>query len=485
MFNNESDSEGEKILRHDRFRSERVLGGEGVNGGRVREHRSPARGDRSRHDRSRNDRRSREDRSYKRGRNEDYERRHSDEKRKRDSERRSPAISKKSQSLTSHNSTESRVRGSDRERHHHNHHSSERRRSRECSSGAKTVDRKEDRRSSEDTHRSSKMKESMRSGRGESQSKKSSEEVCVKDDEDRGDGRSSEKKSPMISGDTLKPKERSSVQREVKETKAKEDNRAEEMEARTEGSHTEGMPREEFFGPALPPKKERMIGPQLPEHMQNSSMEKDKKGGDKGDSYKESMEEENGGKPSREDTKRRGEMEKEEEGMRYGPALPPQSNQDMEEGELELDDDMIGPHLTPVDSPAQIALDRRATAIRKQMENKDYYGDGGEQGKTRREDWMTKLPDDRRGVVNALQPRKFRTREPAPKGDTSSWTDTPADKHKKQLAVQDIQSQKGGKLHLPFSVVSCVLFFWNMFQRLDAIFRLSDCGLSQFNSLVL
>ncbi|KAL1123149.1 hypothetical protein AAG570_002236 [Ranatra chinensis] len=45
--------------------------------------------------------------------------------------------------------------------------------------------------------------------------------------------------------------------------------------------------------------------------------------------------------------------------------------------------------------------------------------------------------------------------------------------------LQDTQSQKGGKLHLPFSVVSCVLFFWNMFRRLDAIFRLIDCGLSQ------
>ncbi|KAL1122039.1 hypothetical protein AAG570_003445 [Ranatra chinensis] len=32
----------------------------------------------------------------------------------------------------------------------------------------------------------------------------------------------------------------------------------------------------------------------------------------------------------------------------------------------------------------------------------------------------------------------------------------------------DIQSQKGGKLHLPSSVVSCVLFLWNMFRRLDA-----------------
>ncbi|KAL1129231.1 hypothetical protein AAG570_013760 [Ranatra chinensis] len=41
---------------------------------------------------------------------------------------------------------------------------------------------------------------------------------------------------------------------------------------------------------------------------------------------------------------------------------------------------------------------------------------------------------------------------------------------------KDIQSQKGGKLHLPFSVVSCVLFFWNMFRRLDAILCLSDCG---------
>ncbi|KAL1130311.1 hypothetical protein AAG570_013249 [Ranatra chinensis] len=31
--------------------------------------------------------------------------------------------------------------------------------------------------------------------------------------------------------------------------------------------------------------------------------------------------------------------------------------------------------------------------------------------------------------------------------------------------LQDIQSQKGGKLHLSFSVVSCALFFWNMFRR--------------------
>ncbi|KAL1130648.1 hypothetical protein AAG570_011890 [Ranatra chinensis] len=44
--------------------------------------------------------------------------------------------------------------------------------------------------------------------------------------------------------------------------------------------------------------------------------------------------------------------------------------------------------------------------------------------------------------------------------------------------LQDIQSQKGGKLHLPFSVVSCVSFFWNMFWCLDAIFRLSDCSTS-------
>ncbi|KAL1129206.1 hypothetical protein AAG570_013736 [Ranatra chinensis] len=34
--------------------------------------------------------------------------------------------------------------------------------------------------------------------------------------------------------------------------------------------------------------------------------------------------------------------------------------------------------------------------------------------------------------------------------------------------------QKGGKLHVPIPVVSCFLFLWNMFQRLDAIFSLSD-----------
>ncbi|KAL1129215.1 hypothetical protein AAG570_013744 [Ranatra chinensis] len=36
----------------------------------------------------------------------------------------------------------------------------------------------------------------------------------------------------------------------------------------------------------------------------------------------------------------------------------------------------------------------------------------------------------------------------------------------------DIQSQNGGKLHVPFSVVPCFLFLWNMFRHLDAIFRL-------------
>ncbi|KAL1139679.1 hypothetical protein AAG570_006657 [Ranatra chinensis] len=34
--------------------------------------------------------------------------------------------------------------------------------------------------------------------------------------------------------------------------------------------------------------------------------------------------------------------------------------------------------------------------------------------------------------------------------------------------------QKDGKLHLPFLVLSCFLFFWNMFWHLDAVFRLSD-----------
>ncbi|KAL1123136.1 hypothetical protein AAG570_002224 [Ranatra chinensis] len=36
---------------------------------------------------------------------------------------------------------------------------------------------------------------------------------------------------------------------------------------------------------------------------------------------------------------------------------------------------------------------------------------------------------------------------------------------------QDIQSQKGGKLHLPFSVVSCVLFFWNMASKRRNMFQ--------------
>ncbi|KAL1110424.1 hypothetical protein AAG570_007955 [Ranatra chinensis] len=32
----------------------------------------------------------------------------------------------------------------------------------------------------------------------------------------------------------------------------------------------------------------------------------------------------------------------------------------------------------------------------------------------------------------------------------------------KSEGLQDIRSQKGGKLHVPFSIVSCVLFLWNI-----------------------
>ncbi|KAL1139690.1 hypothetical protein AAG570_006668 [Ranatra chinensis] len=43
-----------------------------------------------------------------------------------------------------------------------------------------------------------------------------------------------------------------------------------------------------------------------------------------------------------------------------------------------------------------------------------------------------------------------------------------------KIPPQDIKSQKDGKLHVPISVVSCFLFWYYMFRRLDAIFSLSD-----------
>ena len=47
-----------------------------------------------------------------------------------------------------------------------------------------------------------------------------------------------------------------------------------------------------------------------------------------------------------------------------------------------------------------------------------------------RESWMTELPPEMKAF--GLGPRKFRANAAPEKGDRSVWTDTPADREKKQ-----------------------------------------------------
>ena len=52
-----------------------------------------------------------------------------------------------------------------------------------------------------------------------------------------------------------------------------------------------------------------------------------------------------------------------------------------------------------------------------------------------RESWMTELPEHRKSFCG-LESRQFARRNPTPRGDTSVWTDTPADKERKAKVLR-------------------------------------------------
>ncbi|KAF7238658.1 GPALPP motifs-containing protein 1 [Varanus komodoensis] len=122
-----------------------------------------------------------------------------------------------------------------------------------------------------------------------------------------------------------------------------------------------------------------------------------------------------------------------------GPALPPGFKKDSENAEenrhdtaqvsdsSEDDETMIGPMPAKrlVESSITTEIDRRAQRMKEKLLGQD--GDGSKQVK--RESWMTDLPPELKSF--GLGPRAFKRRADDKSGDSSVWTETPADREKR------------------------------------------------------
>ncbi|KAL7302529.1 hypothetical protein TKK_0005169 [Trichogramma kaykai] len=128
-----------------------------------------------------------------------------------------------------------------------------------------------------------------------------------------------------------------------------------------------------------------------------------------------------------------------------GPQLPPPDFQNKDESEVkkeiqkthsesEDDEEVFGP--VPLNHPAaqsrvQIALENRARRVQENFSNKV-------EDKNKREEWMTELPE-----AHALKlgldsiKRKFRATEGPDMSDRSMWSDTPADRLRKQREKEE------------------------------------------------
>ncbi|KAG5308986.1 GPAM1 protein, partial [Acromyrmex insinuator] len=109
------------------------------------------------------------------------------------------------------------------------------------------------------------------------------------------------------------------------------------------------------------------------------------------------------------------------------------------------DDSAIGP--LPVDHPAlrtsrvHEQLDLRAQRIRNEK-----YSEEMDIG-NKREEWMTELPSAQAANLG-LGPRKFKLRDGPDMSDRSCWTDTPAQKARKQMDLEAKRFRESEKKHV-------------------------------------
>ncbi|KAI8078876.1 uncharacterized protein BX664DRAFT_342934 [Halteromyces radiatus] len=125
-----------------------------------------------------------------------------------------------------------------------------------------------------------------------------------------------------------------------------------------------------------------------------------------------------------------------------GPALPPPgASTTAKSTDNDDDDDIIGPALPSQYDVEQASLSSTIAAIEERAKKSEDVMNKASSGETKveRPEWMLAPPDvDYLANANTGRPRSFNQRTvDAGKRDTSSWTDTPADKARKQLQKED------------------------------------------------
>lgn len=188
---------------------------------------------------------------------------------------------------------------------------------------------------------------------------------------------------------------------------------------------------EDIIGPALPPgmdltknesSDEESIGPKLPSHLRNKRDNSTSESYDIGPQLPPSSV---------------------KASHTIGPSLPPgiinkKVYSDINE---EDDNDIIGPlpcEMLKGDDSFHTAAEIEARA--RQMRNK-LEGKEEKEEKISRESWMMELPSSKLSQSIGLQARSFRAKAGPDMSDRSAWTDTPADRERKEKE-QDVGKKR-------------------------------------------
>lgn len=128
-----------------------------------------------------------------------------------------------------------------------------------------------------------------------------------------------------------------------------------------------------------------------------------------------------------------------------GPSLPQgmKIDEEVQDENSDSDTDIVGP--IPMSDGLnssnyiQEQLNERALRMKRKLTREE----GDNTNQVKRESWMLELPPDRAAEFG-LGPRQFRVREKLDVGDRSVWTDTPSDRLKKkdsEIKTSDVSSE--------------------------------------------